>query len=158
MVKKPETGRELRASRGPARRGLAARRGASAEGEARAARGAARRPAPSRAATACGAGRWASGVHRFTGARDVQTAVIAWARRSSACAEDVTVDELAVDGGAPDGDASVDAAAGADDGRLAALDAGEVSLRRPAAPRSAVVEAALAASKEPRRTPAPAAA
>jgi hypothetical protein len=53
------------------------------------------------AATACGAARWASGVHRFVGARDACKLQSSMGTSRLWLAEDVTADELAVDAGAP---------------------------------------------------------
>ena len=59
-------------------------------------------------ATACGVARWASGVHRFTGARDACRLQSSLGSAQLYVASDVTVVEVAVDGGAP-----VDPGAGA---------------------------------------------
>jgi hypothetical protein len=59
-------------------------------------------------ATACGVARWASGVHRFTGARDACKLQSSLGTAQLYVASDVTVAEVAVDGGARvDPDASV---------------------------------------------------
>jgi hypothetical protein len=64
-------------------------------------------------ATACGVARWASGVHRFTGARDACKLQSSLGTAQLYAASDVTVVEVAVDGGAPaDADAGVAHAAG----------------------------------------------
>jgi hypothetical protein len=52
-------------------------------------------------ATACGAARWASGVHRFAGARDVCRMQSSQGSAHLYLAEDVTAEDVAVDGGAP---------------------------------------------------------
>jgi hypothetical protein len=64
-------------------------------------------------ATACGVARWASGVHRFTGARDACRLQSSLGAAQLYVASDVTVAEVAIDGGAPpDADAGIDAGLG----------------------------------------------
>lgn len=52
-------------------------------------------------ATACGTARWASGVHRFAGARDRCRLQSSTGTLEVYVADDMTFDEVAVDGGAP---------------------------------------------------------
>lgn len=52
-------------------------------------------------ATACGAARWASGVHRFASARDRCRLQSSTGTLELYSADDMTFDEVAVDGGAP---------------------------------------------------------
>jgi hypothetical protein len=71
-------------------------------------------------ATACGVARWASGVHRFTGARDACKLQSSLGAAQLYVASDVTFAEVAVDGGAPaDPDAGVTPAAGTGDANKA---------------------------------------
>jgi hypothetical protein len=72
-------------------------------------------------ATACGVARWASGVHRFSGARDACKLQSSLGSAQLYVASDVIVAEVAVDGGAPvDPDAGADAGAGAGAGSTGA--------------------------------------
>ncbi|MDB4935277.1 MAG: hypothetical protein JWP87_2249 [Labilithrix sp.] len=52
-------------------------------------------------ATACGVARWASGVHRFAGGRDACKLQSSLGATHIYVPDDVTADEVAVDGGAP---------------------------------------------------------
>jgi hypothetical protein len=96
-------------------------------------------------ATACGAVRWASGVHRFTGGRDACTMQASMGSAHLYLAEDVTAEDVAIDGGAPlAGDAgSADAGAGKPswrriDARRALRLRGHGTLDSPAAVTSAL--------------------
>jgi hypothetical protein len=74
------------------------------------------------AATACGVARWASGVHRFSGARDTCKLQSSLGAVQLWLAADVAVEDVPIDAGAPQApgaaDASVNAAAGAAAGGL----------------------------------------
>lgn len=105
-----ETGRELRFE-GPGRvRACGGDVALVAEGSAIGLPGSGESPGAEQwVATACGVARWASGVHRFTGARDACRLQSSLGAAQLYVASDVTVAEVAVDGGA-----SVDADADAD--------------------------------------------
>ncbi len=105
-VRTLETGRELRFE-GPGRiRACADDVALVAEGSAVGLPGSGEAPGAEQwAATACGAVRWASGVHRFTGARDVCKLQSSQGSAHFYLAEDVTAEDVAVDGGAPLADA-----------------------------------------------------
>lgn len=97
-----ETGRELRFE-GPGRvRACGGDVALVAEGSAIGLPGSGESPGAEQwVATACGVARWASGVHRFTGARDACRLQSSLGAAQLYVASDVTVAEVAVDGGAP---------------------------------------------------------
>ena len=102
-VRTLETGRELRFE-GPGRiRACADDVALVAEGSAIGLPGSGEAPGAEQwAATACGTVRWASGVHRFTGARDVCKLQSSQGTAHLYVADDVTAEDVAVDGGPPD--------------------------------------------------------
>ena len=110
-VRTLETGRELRFE-GPGRvRACADDVALVAEGSAIGLPGSGEAPGAEQwVATACGVARWASGVHRFTGARDACKLQSSLGAVQLYVAGDVTATEVAVDGGAPR-DADADAGA-----------------------------------------------
>ena len=101
-VRTLETGRELRFE-GPGRvRACADDVALVAEGSAVGLPGSGEAPGAEQwVATACGAVRWASGVHRFAGARDACRLQSSLGTAQLYVAEDVTAEDVAVDGGAP---------------------------------------------------------
>ena len=101
-VRTLETGRELRFE-GPGRiRACADDVALVAEGTAVGLPGSGEAPGAEQwVATACGAARWASGVHRFAGARDSCKLQSSLGTAHLYLAEDVTAEDVAVDGGAP---------------------------------------------------------
>ena len=109
-VRERETGRELRFE-GPGRvMACGGDVALVAEGHAVGLPGSGESPGAEQwVATACGVARWASGVHRFTGARDACTLHSSLGNALLYVAPDLAVDEL-LDGGAPDAGAA-DAAA-----------------------------------------------
>lgn len=109
-VRTLETGRELRFE-GPGRvRACADDVALVAEGSAIGLPGSGEAPGAEQwVATACGVGRWASGVHRFTGARNACKLQSSLGAVQLYVASDVTATEVALDGGAP---LAVDADAG----------------------------------------------
>ena len=103
-------------------------------------------------ATACGAARWASGVHRLSGARDACRMQSLQGSAQLYLAEDVTAEDVAVDGGAPlsgDGGASPDAGTRSGwrriDARRALRLQGHGTLDTPAAVKSALLSCERAA-------------
>ena len=113
-VRTLETGRELRFE-GPGRvRACAGDVALVAEGSAIGLPGSGEAPGAEQwVATACGVARWASGVHRFSGARDACKLQSSLGAAQLYVASDVTVAEVAVDGGAPpDPDAGTGAGGG----------------------------------------------
>ena len=104
-VRTLETGRELRFE-GPGRvRPCGSDVALVAEGSAVGLPGSGEAPGAEQwAATACGVARWASGVHRFSGARDACKLQSSVGTVNLYLAPDVTAEEI-VDGGAPAGDA-----------------------------------------------------
>jgi hypothetical protein len=125
-VRTLETGRELRFE-GPGRvRACGDDVALVAEGTAVGLPGSGEAPGAEQwIASACGAVRWASGVHRFTGGRDACKMQASLGSAQLYLAEDVTAEDVAVDGGAPlPGDGGAGMAAGADAG------AGKPSWRR----------------------------
>ena len=110
-VRTLETGRELRFE-GPGRvRACADDVALVAEGSAIGLPGSGESPGAEQwVATACGVARWASGVHRFTGAHDACKLQSSLGTVQLYVAADVTAAEVAVDGGAPH---AADADAGA---------------------------------------------
>ena len=119
-VRTLETGRELRFE-GPGRiRACADDVALVAEGSAVGLPGSGEAPGAEQwAATACGAVRWASGVHRFTGARDVCKLQSSQGAAHLYLAEDVTAEDVAIDGGAPLADAGLAGGTGPDGGPAA---------------------------------------
>jgi hypothetical protein len=167
-VRTLETGRELRFE-GPGRvRACADDVALVAEGSAVGLPGSGEAPGAEQwVATACGAVRWASGVHRFVGGRDACRLQSSMGSAHLYLAEDVTAEDVAVDGGAPDGgphlagDAGPGAARGADagadrspwrriDARRALALHGHGTLDTPAAVKTALV-ACERASKDVQR-------
>jgi len=107
-------------------------------------------------ATACGAARWASGVHRFAAARDACKLQSSLGTAHLYLAEDVTAEDVAVDGGAPlagdGGPTGTDAGAGAGRSSWRRIDArrairlqGHGPLDTPAAVKSALASCERAA-------------
>jgi hypothetical protein len=152
-VRTLETGRELRFE-GPGRmRPCADDVALVAEGSAIGLPGSGEAPGAEQwVATACGAVRWASGVHRFTGGRDACTLQSSLGSAQLYVAADVTADEVAVDGGAPLADAgprSADAGAKSTwrriDARRAFRLQGQGPLDTPAAVKSALAACERAA-------------
>ena len=100
-------------------------------------------------ATACGAARWASGVHRFTGARDACRMQSLQGSAHLYLAEDVAAEDVAVDGGAPlagDGGPTLTTESGAASSPWRRIDArrairlqGHGNLDTPAAVKSALL-------------------
>jgi hypothetical protein len=111
-VRTLETGRELRFE-GPGRvRACADDVALVATGSAIGLPGSGEAPGAEQwVATPCGVARWASGVHRFTGARDACKLQSSLGSLWLYVAPDVIAAEVAVDGGAP-----IEAGAGADAG------------------------------------------
>jgi hypothetical protein len=110
-VRTLETGRELRFE-GPGRvRACADDVALVAEGSAIGLPGSGEAPGAEQwVATACGVARWASGVHRFTGARDACKLQSSLGAVQLYVPADVTAVEVAADGGAPrDADAATEA-------------------------------------------------
>ena len=100
-VRTLETGRELRFE-GPGRvRACAGDVALVAEGAAVGLPGSGEAPGAEQwVATACGVARWASGVHRLAGARDVCTLQSSMGSANLYLAADIIADELDIDGGA----------------------------------------------------------
>jgi hypothetical protein len=122
-VRTLETGRELRFE-GPGRvRACADDVALVAEGSAVGLPGSGEAPGAEQwIATACGAVRWASGVHRFMGGRDACRLQSSMGSAQLYLAEDVTAEDVAVDGGAPDGGPHLTGDAGAAKGADAGAD------------------------------------
>ncbi|MEA2747426.1 MAG: hypothetical protein QOI41_1569 [Myxococcales bacterium] len=141
-VRTLETGRELRFE-GPGRvRACGDDVALVAEGSAIGLPGSGEAPGAEQwVATACGVGRWASGVHRFTGARDACKLQSSLGAVQLYVASDVTVSEVAADGGAP---LATDAGAVTDAGRAKASPWRRIDGRRAFTlqPRSAIDGAA----------------
>jgi hypothetical protein len=141
-VRTLETGRELRFE-GPGRvRACGDDVALVAEGSAIGLPGSGEAPGAEQwVATACGVGRWASGVHRFTGARDACKLQSSLGAVQLYVASDVTVSEVAVDGGAP---LATDAGAATDGGSAKASPWRRIDGRRAFTlqPRSAIDGAA----------------